>query len=328
MKGLKYCWSVSLVLLLISCAGKSVQEQNNQDVLSQVTATNKEADLPNLTNGSQKFPFPEIPVVLVQSDERKKFLLEHYWDRFNFADTVLVNNRDLSEQGLANQLSLLADKMTGEGLITKSIDNLCTGMEQQEYACKIFMGWIEDYLYNANSPFCNESIYRIYLQRMLMSKTLDETRKSSLKFQLELINRNQVGRKAETFIYYLPDNTQSSLDRTLLRGDYLLLLFYDPECTGCHEVLKDMANDRELAAAVVEGRLTVLAVYTEDNEEIWKRTLVDMPKNWLVAHDRQTVKENALYDLKAMPSLYLLDNHKRVILKDTSYKAIKEYLGI
>lgn len=40
------------------------------------------------------------------------------------------------------------------------------------------------------------------------------------------------------------------------------------------------------------------------------------------------MKEEALYDLKAMPSLYLLDGQKRVLLKDAPLSQIREVLGL
>lgn len=36
-----------------------------------------------------------------------------------------------------------------------------------------------------------------------------------------------------------------------------------------------------------------------------------MPEGWIVVRDNMEVKEKALYDLKAMPSIYLLDGEKR-----------------
>ena len=43
--------------------------------------------------------------------------------------------------------------------------------------------------------------------------------------------------------------------------------------------------------------------------------------------DHETVKQGALYDLKAMPSLYLLDGTKRVLLKDAPYVKIREEIA-
>lgn len=47
-----------------------------------------------------------------------------------------------------------------------------------------------------------------------------------------------------------------------------------------------------------------------------------MPKEWIIGTDHEAVKTGALYDLKAMPSLYLLDGQKRVVLKDVSFEQL------
>lgn len=83
-----------------------------------------------------------------------------------------------------------------------------------------------------------------------------------------------------------------------------------------------MIYDKLLKQEVDTGNLTVLAIYTEGNEKVWKDTLGELPEGWIVGTDREEIKQCCLYDLKAMPSLYLLDGDKKVILKDASYKEI------
>ena len=112
-----------------------------------------------------------------------------------------------------------------------------------------------------------------------------------------------------------------------MKNDRLLLMFYDPECESCHEVLLQMAADTALAEAVRAGKLSVLAVYTEGNKAAWRKALPDMPGGWTVGNDREAVKTGALYDLKAMPSLYLLDGSKTVLLKDAAYEKIRTTLA-
>ena len=69
------------------------------------------------------FPFPAIPEVLTSSEDRKAYLLTHYWEQFDFADTTLVNNRDVTEQGFVNFIALLADGTTPEELTRESLEN-------------------------------------------------------------------------------------------------------------------------------------------------------------------------------------------------------------
>ena len=75
-------------------------------------------------------------------------------------------------------------------------------------------------------------------------------------------------------------------------------------------------------------QLTVLAIYTEGNPEAWENDLSSIPSGWLAGTDREAIKLGALYDLKAMPSLYLLDGEKRVLLKDAPYSRIRAELGL
>ena len=49
-----------------------------------------------------QFPFPAIPSTLTEPEARKSYLLTHYWEQFDYADTTLVNNRDVTEQGFVN----------------------------------------------------------------------------------------------------------------------------------------------------------------------------------------------------------------------------------
>lgn len=310
---------VGIVLLFSSCKGGANQKKVETTVTTSMAQPQAATDA--------KFPFPEIPTMLTQPEERKAYLMAHYWDNFNFADTALVNNRNVSEQGAANYLAILADGTLTEAQVKGSLDGFCKGMEVQEHARKVFLQMMEDYLYNANSPYHNEALYALFLERMLKSEYVDEARKSSLKFSLDLISRNCPGKVATDFVYFLPDGSRHSLAQTRVKNNRLLLVFYDPECPSCHETMQEMVADGLLAEAVKAGKLTVLAVYTEGNQEVWKRTLSDLPQGWTVGSDHETVKQGALYDLKAMPSLYLMDGTKRVLLKDAPYAKIREEIA-
>lgn len=308
-------WVVAFMAATFSaCMGSSDSQVDNKKVLKETLV--QESIL------ETDFPFPEIPALLTQPEERLTFLLKHYWEKFDFADTALVNNRNVAEQGLVNHLSLLTDETVSEALVKESMEAFCRKMEQQEHARKVFLQQVEDYLYNPNSPYRNERLYGVYLDCMLESKVLDEAEKSTLNFRKRLIGRNNPGSRATSFSYVLPDGKKTSLMQTPVEGDRLLLVFYDPECPSCHTVMEQMTGDASLAKAVAEKELTVLAIYTEGDETVWRKALPEMPQGWIVGSDRQTIKDGALYDLRAMPSLYLLDGQKQVILKDAPYEEI------
>ena len=274
------------------------------------------------------FPFPAIPEVLTSSEDRKAYLLTHYWEQLDFADTTLVNNRDVTEQGFVNFIALLADGTTPEELTRESLANWCAGFVGKEHARQVLTQTADSYLFNPNSPFYNEALYGMYLEALLSKLPQTDAMRSAYRFKLELVRRNNVGDKATDFVYYLSDGSRHTLAATPVKSNRLLLMFYDPECESCHEVLLQMAADTALAEAVRTGKLSVLAVYTEGNDEAWRKALPDMPEGWMVGTDREAVKGGALYDLKAMPSLYLLDGKKTVLLKDAAYEKIRATLAL
>ncbi|WP_288180294.1 hypothetical protein [Bacteroides sp. CAG:633] len=100
------------------------------------------------------------------------------------------------------------------------------------------------------------------------------------------------------------------------------------ECESCHAVLGQMTASAALAKAVQTGRMSVLAIYTEGNEEVWRKALPDMSEGWTIGADHEAVKTGTLYDLKAMPSLYLLDGQKKVLLKDAAFEEISRFLEL
>ena len=302
---------------IMSCGNVDHSRENGQEMVKQDT-----------TVMQILFPFPAIPEVLTSPVDRKSYLLTHYWEQFDFADTTLVNNRDVTEQGFVNFIALLADGTTPEELTRESLANWCAGFVGKEHARQVLTQTADDYLFNPNSPFYNEGLYGMYLEALLGKLPQTDAMRSAYRFKLELVKRNNVGDKATDFTYYQSDGMRCTLATTPVKNDRLLLMFYDPECESCHEVLLQMAADTALAEAVRIGKLSVLAVYTEGNDEVWRKALPDMPEGWMVGTDREAVKTGALYDLKAMPSLYLLDGKKTVLLKDAAYEKIRATLAL
>lgn len=313
----RYGLLIGLILLLASCRAKPG-----------TTEARESAPMDSTVVQARVFPFPEIPATLTEPEARKSYLLTHYWELFDFTDTTLVDNRDVTEQGFVNFIALLNEGGVTKRLARESLANWCAGFVGKEHARQVLTQTADDYLFNPNSPFYNEALYGMYLEALLGKLPQTDAMRSTYRFKLELIRRNNVGEKATDFVYYLSDGTRHTLAATPVKSNRLLLMFYDPECESCHEVLLQMTADTALAEAVRAGKLSVLAVYTEGNEEAWRKALPDMPGGWTVGNDREAVKTGALYDLKAMPSLYLLDGSKTVLLKDAAYDKIRTTLAL
>lgn len=318
------CLACSLVMggsLLTACSAmsdgqkkKAGTEARESEAVPQQGGTEEEA-----------FPFPQIPEVMTDPEERRSYLLAHYWDEFDFADTTLLHRAEVTEQGVVNYIALVASH-PDEAEADASLDAFCRLLAPSEEARQTMASLMDKYLYDPMSPMRNDALYVRFLNKLLVYVPAGDARRERWNFLRELAGRNNPGQEATDFTYYLPDGSRHTLRGT--KAEHLLLLFYDPECENCHAAMQEMKANAALAEAVRSGRVTVLAIYTEGNPDVWKARLGEMPAGWVVGTDREIIKTKALYDLKAMPTLYLLDRTKRVQMKDVAFDDIRTALGL
>lgn len=321
-------FSCRLAVLLLACCGTLTScgaKPGGQAGRAEAGNAPETADTRQQTAGQDAFPFPQIPEVMTDPEERRSYLLAHYWDEFDFADTTLLHKAEVTEQGLVNYIALVASH-PDRGEADASVDTFCRLLAASEAATQEMPLLMDKYLYDPMSPLRDDALYVRFLDGLLAHVPAGDARRDRWNFLRELAGRNNPGQEATDFTYYLPDGSRHTLWGT--KAGQLLLFFYDPECENCHATLLDMKSNRALAEAVRSGRLTVLAIYTEGNPDVWRARLDEMPRGWVVGIDREVIKNKALYDLKAMPTLYVLDAEKKVQLKDADWNAVGEALGL
>lgn len=273
---------------------------------------------------TESFVLPEIPVILQSPDDRINFLANHYWDLFNFKDTTYIYKPEILEQGLSNYLNLLSHVQVEEDAnnsLLKTLDKA----SQEKKMLNYFINTFRQYLFDPNSPMRNESLFEPVCQYASTSPKVNEAIRSRSKHDLKLITMNKVGTKATDFIYTLASGKQHYMSH--IKSHYTLLLFYNPDCHECSEVLEYMKSSLVLNSPKIKKQLQILAFYPDEEFQIWERYQAQIPADWINSYDRELVLLNhELYDLKAMPTLYLLDKNKKVLLKDAPIEKIEHYL--
>ena len=298
---------ISLLLLALACgAGKTC---NGQEV----------------KEGAALFPYPEVPESMTVPEDRMAYLLEHFWVRYDFRDTELLQRREITEQGFADFVGLLMQS-GDKALWQRAMKPFAEAAAKTPEAYRCFGELAELYLYDANSPMRDEELYLAFLEVFMQQKPQDEGVYARLEFQQELAMKNRVGQAATDFVYTRADGAKGRLSGTA-EGKPLLLVFHDPDCVQCRETMAFLEESAVLAEAVKAGKVAVLAVYTEGYEEVWQAHKDELPAGWISANDHAAVKTQLLYDLKAMPTLYLLDGEHCVALKDAAPGAVLQAVG-
>lgn len=314
----RFISTLMLCVLLIEGVGQAANNRGFMDFVIQQTST---PAIASQTEQAQ-FPFPEIPATLRTPETRKDFLLRNYWTRFDFGNQALLKNSAVTEQGVVNFIDLLADGHTSEELTKASLKALVDAMTPYDEAREAIGEIMKDYLYASHSPMHNEELYALYLRAVTNNTTTPTADHQRATYLLRLIERNRPGEQATDFTYYNRKGKRTTLAQTPIKGERLILLFYDPECDECRLLLNRMKADVQLNEAIRAQKLSVLTIYTEGDKKTWETTLPTLPDHWQAGTDRNMIKENSLYDLKSMPCLYLLDAQKRVLVKDGEYESI------
>lgn len=270
----------------------------------------------------QSFPYPAIPDTLRSVEQRAGYLSEHYWDNYNFADTLLLKSKEMTEQGVVNFIDILnrfnldyaskgvAHKDIAQKDITRK-DITRKGIAQKDItqkgiACftrkafsnaaakERFENLIEHYFEDQLSPVRNDRVYLIFLEEMKNSPCFDETEKERIAFKIKTTNKNLPGDIAINFKF--KDESGKEHQLSDYKDQKVILYFYDPDCENCHEV------SAWLKQQTIPADIKVIKMIADNHISY-------------------------MYSLKNMPTIFLLDKENKVILKDCTAQELIENIS-
>lgn len=328
------------MLLLVGCSGSSVVKRQHDgkqqnDETQQTTAENasdesqgEDADLKDGTasgaSRAPKFKKVSVPVALNSPQDRADYVAKRYWTHFNFSDTTLISRPEITEQALADYIDVL--HQVSPATARESISALMRGAEADKAMFEYFCSLTERYLYDPNSPLRDEELFIPVLEYIVASPNVESIMKVRPQELLTMALKNRPGFRATDFGYVAIDGRVGRMSTIL--SDYTLLFFNNPGCHACGEIMQQINESKVLDMMLTRGQLTILALYPDNDMKEWRKYATQIPSRWINAYDRsQRISEMELYDLKAIPTLYLLDSDKNVLLKDATFDAVERYLG-
>lgn len=258
---------------------------------------------------------PAIPPSRLAPAEQQEWLRWHYWDRFDFSDTLFLARADTAQlvEAFARYVILLSDRPTDGAPIDSLMRRASTSRRMLDY----FAMLSAEVLHNPNSPLRNDEFYIPVLEAQLRAPWYDEYERIAPQYDLQMARQNRIGQPANDFRYTLASGQSGTLYG--LDAEYVLLFINNPGCAMCREIREAITSSPMLSEMIERGRLRVLAIYPDEDLTEWRAYRDQMPSSWINAYDRGCViREQSLYDLHAIPALYLLDRRKRVLVKDST----------
>ena len=285
----------------------------------------------------QSFPYPAIPDTLRSVEQRAGYLSEHYWDNYNFADTLLLKSKEVTEQGFVNFIDILnrfnldnASKgvahkdIAQKGIIRKDItqkdiaqkdivrkditqkDITQKGIAQKGIAC-----FTRKAFSNAAAKERFENLIEHYFEDQLSPVRNDRV---YLMFLEEMKNSPCFDETEKERIAFKIKTTNKNLP-----GDIAINFKFKDE-SGKEHQLSDYKDQK-----------VILYFYDPDCENCHEVSA--WLKQQTIPADIKVLKMIAdnhisyIYSLKNMPTIFLLDKENKVILKDCTAQELIENIS-
>ena len=247
-------------------------------------------------------------------EQQIAYMRDHYWDKFDFADTLYTTKADTMEmlQAYATYVSRLVGA-TNQEPIRKLMQKASVSKKMFDY----FVMLSEKVLHDPNSPLRSDELYIAVLEAQLASPHYNKYEKMAPEYDLRIVSQNRIGHKANDFDYTTKSGRRSNLYS--LNNDFIIVYINNPGCAMCREITQALKQSQIISELQNEGKLKILAIYPDENLDEWYKHLADMPSAWINGYDKGCrIERENLYNVSAIPALYLLGKEKTVLVKDST----------
>ena len=339
--------TVITALAVTGCGGNS-NNSVNSDSTSSLGSKGNSANSGNMgnlgSNGStNKFPNIEIPSVINQREQIIEYVANNYWAEFfnpkrvsalgstqlKDSSSILGIDTAAVAEALASYLTAIlpqADLTTAGNSLKALVRKADTVGSYGDRRLLLKIMQLGEYIYyHPNSPYRNDELYLPIVEGMIAAKSLSATDKIQFEYQQKMLRLNRTGTKANDFQYEELTEQGTTKKGTLYKTEapFVLLLFNNPGCESCDRLLKAITKGSILYNAIESGKVKLLSIYIDDDIDSWKSHKALFPSRWIYARDPKLIlRDNSIYGIRAIPSLYLLDKDKKVLIKDGGVESV------
>lgn len=273
----------------------------------------------------RKFPQAQVPAMCDTREAAVDYLLNSWWKGFLVSgfktDSVHIAGvaKAEVEQALSSYIALLSSVSLEKA--QKSVAQFLSAIEAAHKADSsvhfypLLTEMVSLYMYDPNSPVRDEDLYEPFAAGLSRSGMVPEDLRPAFAVEAGYCSLNRRGSVA-------PDFKVRTISGKVFRmhdvkAGYTMLFFSNPGCHACKGIIDETMGRPYMESCLADGRIAVVNVYIDEDLKAWREYEHNYPRSWHTGYDPEMViREDRLYNVRAIPSLYLLDSEKRVIMKD------------
>ena len=256
------------------------------------------------------FSYPVIPENLIAKADRAEYAAINFWNDFNYEDL----GPEETEQIFVDFITILdnTDKRTTQDALYAMIVNILDNEEVVDF----IIDCSQKYLYDKGAPTKDHQKLSILFNLLLNNNVINSDQREIVIKMSENAKRNEKGSVSPDFKFITSKGFASSFYNNI--SELNLLFFFDPLCQSCLVMGEEIANSPIINEFAKDHNLNVLYItpYTDQVDSL-NTYFKDIPDNWILGYNNnEIIIKEKLYFWEYIPSIYLIDNNKKIILKD------------
>ena len=263
------------------------------------------------------FTYPMAPEGLPDLQSRTDWLMENFWNDFDFKKKDAVDQIALNHAfGVYTESMVYASRKKAE----EGVKNLVKKLKDNPTLSYQFLRAAEENMYSPRAGVWADEVYIPFIENLLANKKVSEGRKARYRAQLALLKANLIGAPLPSFNY---TSSQGSHRKFEPSKEFTLVEFAGLDCDGCRYSNLKMDISSTVNDLIDDGRLGVLIILPGESVNPDLTPIKNLPEKW-----NGGVSSDAfdLVDIRINPSFFLLDKNGKILLKNYSIDDIIQYL--
>jgi thiol-disulfide isomerase/thioredoxin len=259
--------------------------------------------------------FPTLPDGRRDSAAAYQYFKAHFWDGTDFTDDRLLRT-PVFHNKLKKYYNEIVIQQTDT--IIREVDLMIEKCRPNPEMFK-YVIWFTTYTYENNEIMGFDKIFVHIVDKYYVTGQttwITNDIKEKIIKKANKIRPLLIGEKAPNMIMLDTNNQLVSMHH--INAKYLILLFWDPDCSHCETEIPIIANfyneNKE------KYGLEIFAVCSDTSITKWKAGIKKKKMNWINVDGPRTVTGDfhPQYDIISTPVIYLLNEKKEIIAKRLS----------
>lgn len=253
----------------------------------------------------------------IDSTFQYRYYRKHFWDNFDLADDALIRMpRPIYQEKINEYFSRLVPPVPDS--VIAEIDRLALIAKANQETYKYFI-WMNVIEFQTPKVMGLDGVFVHLIKKYFNSGQMDfwinAKMKTTLKERADQLGLSLIGMTAPNLIMQDKDFKTQDLHSVVSKKKYTILFIFDPDCGHCREETPKLVNFYNTYKS--KFNLEVFAVSADSSMKKMRDFITEYKMPWITVNASRSYVGNyhKLYDADVTPSVYIIDNRKKIIAK-------------